>query len=147
MKQKAAVSIYFVLIVLIGVLMIAMAISSFMLLQQKMSIETGLSSKAYQAADTGMERVLLAKKSIESEDQQFTLSYFLGGFATTLAAEFNIQLSQNWMCSGNETVWFPVDSSGECSFCLEAAEGEGVITNLKSIGRCKNVQRAIEVAY
>ena len=145
MKQKAAVSIYFVLIVLIGVLMIAMAISSFMLLQQKMSIETGLSSKAYQAADTGMERVLLAKKSIG--DQNFTLSYFRGDFVTGLATEFNVQLSQNWMCSEDETVWFPVDSSGECSFCLEAVGDGGIITKLKSIGKCKNVQRAIEVFY
>ena len=65
MKQKAAISIYLVIIILMGVLMIATAVSSFMLLQQKMSVETGLSAQAYQAADSGIEWALKEKKRRE----------------------------------------------------------------------------------
>lgn len=126
MEQKAAISIYLVLIVLMGVLMIATAIASFMLLQQKMSIETGLSSKAYQAADSGMEFALLVGKQ--------------GKTIEDLTSEFG----QGWMCSEENARWFSVN---DCSYCLDLQEEGGKITNFKSIGRCGSVQRAIQVTY
>lgn len=139
MGQKAAISIYLVLIVLIGVLMIAMAISSFMLLQQKMAIETGLSNKAYQAADSGMEWALRGAK--EGKD--------ISGLREELLNEGHIGVAEgtDWLCSGENPYWIKMDS---CSYCLYLEENGDItpkIVKFKSIGKCGNVRRAIEVEY
>jgi hypothetical protein len=131
MKQKAAVSIYLVIIILTGVLMIATAVSSFMLLQQKMSVETGLSNQAYQAADTGAEWALYQINKFDY---------------TTLSSIKSNNSGLTFQCSvGSIAV-------GSCSYCLiftplDPLDENGPISTVKSVGKCGNVARAIELTF
>lgn len=150
MKQKAAASIYLVIVILICVLMIALSVSSFMLIQRKMASETDFSTRAYQAADTGMERALLAKKEIEEEMPGTFGSASLG---SKLWDEFGSELGGGslpdyWTCSGDETVWFLVGGLGSsCSFCLDLNQTPEGAIYIISTGKCGQVMRSIQVTY
>lgn len=134
MESKGSVAIYFVLVILSGVLLITGILSYLMVGEMKLARDVGFSSGAYQAADSGMEFILLAKKNSEKD----TLDEF-ENFYSSLPS-FNAT-NHNWMCSGVDIYWWPV---GNCYYCLDI---NGPITDIQSIGKCGEVRRAIRVTY
>lgn len=132
-KQKGAVTIILSILILSVFLTISLALSGLVAQQIKLSSQTGESAGAYEAADSGME---------------FALYNFNRNGATTTAAFFSVVSeisSQDNYCSGNNTYWFSVGA--DAYFCLDLiAPVDDQITGIKTIGRYKKVQRAIELA-
>ena len=114
-----------------GVLMIATAISSFMLLQQKMSIETGLSTKAYQAADTGAEWILFQINKKGND----TVAKIQGDFDNS---------GLTFLCSQGGIL---IDGCSYCFIIPDPEEVGGKISAINSIGKCGQVERAIEITF
>ena len=104
--------------------MVTALLSYLMMGEIKMTGQTGSSTKAYQAADSGMEWALLARK----EGKRIA----------------DLGLTLDTMCGGNNPNWFHID---DCSYCLELGEEGGQINYFKSVGKCGKVRRAIEVTY
>lgn len=119
-KQKGAISLILVILILSVFLVISLAMAVLLLKQITMSIQAGDSVGAYQAADSGIEYALYQKyeKGAKSADDFFEVAC----------------ASKNWSAVGNDG-----------AFCLEIIVEEGQIVGLKSIGKFRNVRRAIEV--
>jgi hypothetical protein len=140
MKTKGSVAIYFVLIIIVGVLLIVSVLSYLMIGEMKMSRDIGLSGSAYQAADSGMEFILAAKKTYTTRTA-FAEYYYTIDPANFDKGESGTPPKPNWICSGSHTYWWAV---GNCSYCLEFDE---VISTITSIGRCGEIRRAVQTTY
>lgn len=119
-KQKGAISLIVVVLLLSSFLIIALAIASLLFKQIIMSVQLSDSVGAYQAADSGIEYALYQKfrQGVKTSDDFFDVACVLGN-------------------------WSPVGTTG--AFCLEVAIEDEEIVGIKSIGKFNKVRRAIEI--
>jgi len=147
MEKKGAISIFLVLIILSSILLITGIISYLMIGEIKIARDTGFSSSAYQAADSGVEFALWARKTgigISEIQDDFIAIIDCPCLNPEESGACDCAGDTCWMCLGSNTCWFPVN---DCSYCLDLEEGGGKIVHIKSIGKCKDIRRAIEVSY
>lgn len=119
-KNQKGASLLLVLLILTAVLAIAFGIMNLMVGEIKISREAAKSSRAYYAAEAGIERSLY-------DDRQ-------GGGASDIGNPPN--------CSGGGAVC--LDSSDTC-YSIDYTSGDPTV--IKSYGCYKGVRRAIEVSY
>ena len=126
-KENGSVALLLVIIVMAGMLIISLGVSTLLMKQIKMAMTSGESIVAYQAADSGIERAYYAL----SQDAT-TTTLFLA----------SVGLTSSQVCSGASPFWFTV---GSASFCLDIYSTQGHISGIKSIGKYKETNRAIQV--
>lgn len=131
-RQKGAVALILVVLVLSALMAISLGISGLVIQQIRLARQVGESAGAYQAADSGIEMSLYHYNTDEATTTVDFLSVANG-----------LNDSANY-CSGADTYWFNVGPNA--FFCLELNEDEGKITSIKSIGKQKETRRAAQIS-
>ncbi|OGZ34100.1 MAG: hypothetical protein A3I88_03215 [Candidatus Portnoybacteria bacterium RIFCSPLOWO2_12_FULL_39_9] len=117
-KQNGAVSLLLTILVLAGILVIALGISKIILQEIRMTGQVGESTKAYQAADTGIEWALYQVIKVKQP------------------------IPDSKLCANNG--WTNLDS--QTAYCLEITQGTPQTPEkIKAIGRVNRVRRAVEI--
>lgn len=118
-REKGAISIIMAILILSIILIIVLSMSGVVLKQIKASAQIDGSIKAYQAADSGIERAL-----------------FFSQHGNPIPDDF---ICDKWRSVG--------DSSGGAQYCIEIVEGTAQDPErIKSTGRVNKIRRAVEVS-